>query len=172
MMEATPTFALPNQFLVWVAKKVLAQSDLDLVLTEYYKERLESRLKNRETHTNGLILTESTDTTGLRIPTDWNSCTKLSSTRPFPFAPSLPLFPLFLSSNVAPLPATAPITSSSLFQSHSYPPLLCHPRAKPLLVSEMTDTTKDNKMSEEGTPTPNSMPLASVMQVPYIITMP
>ena len=81
MIEATPTFALPNQFLVWVAKKVLAQSDLDLVLTEYYKERLESRLKNRETHTNGLILTESTNSTGLRIPTDWIPCTKPSSTR-------------------------------------------------------------------------------------------
>ena len=50
--EATPTFALTNQFLIWVAKKVFAQSDLDFVLTEYYKERLEFQLKNRETHMN------------------------------------------------------------------------------------------------------------------------
>ena len=27
-------------------------------------------------------------------------------------------------------------------------------------------------MTEEGTPTPDSMPLAPVMQIPYIITMP
>lgn len=42
IMEATPTFTLSNQFLVWIAKKVLAHYDLDLVLTEYYKERLEA----------------------------------------------------------------------------------------------------------------------------------
>lgn len=37
MMEATPTFALSNQSLVLGPKKVLAQSDLDFVLTEYFK---------------------------------------------------------------------------------------------------------------------------------------
>ena len=42
MMETTLIFALSNQFLVWVAKKVFVQSDLDLVLTKSYKERLES----------------------------------------------------------------------------------------------------------------------------------
>ena len=46
MIEPAPTFELPNQFLVWVAQKVIALSDLDLLLTEYYKERLEPRLKN------------------------------------------------------------------------------------------------------------------------------
>ncbi len=52
MIEATPTFALPNKFLVWVAGKILLHCDLDLVLTEYYKERLDSRLKNKETNMN------------------------------------------------------------------------------------------------------------------------
>ena len=55
-----PNFALPNQFLVWIAKKVLAYCDLDLVLTDYYKERLESQLKNKETYTNEDNLTKST----------------------------------------------------------------------------------------------------------------
>lgn len=60
-MEATPTFALPNQSLVWVAKKVLAQSDLDVALTDYYQERLEPRLKNRETHMKDYTSIESTE---------------------------------------------------------------------------------------------------------------
>lgn len=110
-MEAAPTFMLPNQFLVWVAKKVFAQCDLDLVLTEYYKKRLESRLKNWETHAN-----ESTDSTELQIPIDWISCIKLSSTRPisFPLSPllsSLSLFP-----NIALLFSTTSIASSSFSQ--------------------------------------------------------
>ena len=42
IMEATPTFTLPNQFLVWVTKKVLAHCDLNLLQTEYHKERLEA----------------------------------------------------------------------------------------------------------------------------------
>lgn len=69
-MEATPTFALLNQFLVWKAKKMLAQCDHDLVLIEYYKKRLESRLKNGKKHTNKLILTEITELTELQLPTD------------------------------------------------------------------------------------------------------
>ena len=171
MMEATPTLTLPNQFLVWVAKKVLAQSDLDLVLTEYYKERLESRLKNRETHANGLILTESTESTRLQIPTDWTSYTKPSSTRPTSFPLSPPLSPLSLSPNVALLPSTAPTVSSSFSQTHSFPPLLRRPGTEPL-VSKMTDTTEDKRMTEEGTPTPDSIPLAPVIQMPYIMAMP
>lgn len=47
-MKVIPTFALPIQFLIWIAKKVLAQSNLDLLLTKYYKKRLESQLKNRK----------------------------------------------------------------------------------------------------------------------------
>ena len=65
-MEAIPTFALPNQFLIYVAGKVLVHYDLNLVLTEYYKERLNSQLKNRETYTNEDNSTESTE---LLLPT-------------------------------------------------------------------------------------------------------
>lgn len=64
-MKGTPSFALPNQFLVWVAKKILARCDLDLVLAEYYKKRLESRLKNRERDTNESILTKLIELTRL-----------------------------------------------------------------------------------------------------------
>ena len=52
IIEPAPTFELPNQFLVWVSQKVLAQSDLNLLLTENYNERLEYQLKNRETQMN------------------------------------------------------------------------------------------------------------------------
>ena len=78
-------WCIDNQFLVWVAKKVFAQSDLDLVLTEYYKERLKSQLKNRKTHTNEQ---NSTESIVLLLPThlfiffDWISTLKLSSLRP------------------------------------------------------------------------------------------
>ena len=146
--------------------------DLDLVLTEYYKERLESQLKNRETYTNGLILTKSIDLTGLQIPTDWTLCTKSSSTKPSPFLPSPNFSPLSLSPNIALLLSTSPITSLFLFQSHFYPPPLYHLCAELLLVSEMTDTIKDNKMSKEGIPNPDSTSLPPVIQVSYILTMP
>ena len=52
MVEATRIFTLPNLFLVWKAKKNLVKCDLVLVLTEYYKKRIESRLKNRKTYMN------------------------------------------------------------------------------------------------------------------------
>ena len=92
-MDETPTFPLPNQFLVWVARKFLDRSDLDLLLTEYYKERLESQLKNRETHMNE---DNSTESTGSRIPThlpvsiDWIPPLKPSPKRP-PFSLPTPL---------------------------------------------------------------------------------
>ena len=40
IIKPMSTFELPNQFLVWVAQKLLTLLDLDLLLTEYYKERL------------------------------------------------------------------------------------------------------------------------------------
>lgn len=49
-------FELPNQFLVCVARKVIALSDLDLFLTEYFKERLNPQLKNaKNTHMRLII---------------------------------------------------------------------------------------------------------------------
>lgn len=59
-MEATLIFTLSNQFLVQVVKKLPAQSDLDLILTEYYKDKLESQLKNKKTHMKKEHLTEFT----------------------------------------------------------------------------------------------------------------
>ena len=112
MMEATPNFALPSPFLVWVAKKVLAHCDLDLVLTEYYKERLESQLKNRETDTNDDKSTESNvlNKSSLPLLSDWSGASKLSSTRPS--------FPLFT-------PPLSPLSLPSLLTT-SIPSVFCH----------------------------------------------
>ena len=60
-----PNFVLPNEFLIWVAKKILAHNDLDLVLIDYYKKRLESQLKNKEIDTKTPVLTELNKLTGL-----------------------------------------------------------------------------------------------------------
>ena len=64
-----PIFALPNQFLVWVAKKTLVHCNLDLVLTDYYKKNLEFQLKNRETDTKTHVLTKLNESSELRLPT-------------------------------------------------------------------------------------------------------
>lgn len=48
IMETASSFALPNQFLVYKAKKILVQCDLDIVLIEHYEQSLESWQKNRE----------------------------------------------------------------------------------------------------------------------------
>lgn len=69
-METIQTFVLPSQFLVWVAKKIFAHRELDLVLTEYYNKRLESQPENRETHTKASVLTKSNKLTGLGLSTD------------------------------------------------------------------------------------------------------
>lgn len=146
-----------------MAKKVLAQLDLNLVLTEYYKEKLESQLKNRKIYTNGFIWIESTDLTKLQILTDWTPYTKLLSTRSSLLPPSPRFFLLFLSPNITLLPSTSTIISLSFFQSHSYLPLLYHPCAKPLLVSELTNKIKDNKMSKKDTTISNNTPLPLII---------
>ena len=48
IIELVPIFELPNLFLVWIAQKVLSLLDLNLLLTKYYKERLNPRLKNEK----------------------------------------------------------------------------------------------------------------------------
>ena len=168
MMEATPTFALPNQFLVWVVGKILAHCDLDLVLTEYYKERLDSQLKNRETHMNGLDSTELPETTGLQLPTDGTPYKKPSPLRPssFPLSPS---FPLSLSSNFT-LSSTTPLTSLSSSQPSSPPLSTSYPSVESC-ISEMT-STNETEIIEQGTPTTDSIPLALVVQIPYNMAMP
>ena len=68
IIKPVPTFELFNQFLVWVTQKILALSDLDLLLTEYYKERLKPQLKNKKK----IYTTDQTSTelTRLRLPTN------------------------------------------------------------------------------------------------------
>lgn len=45
-----PIFILPKQFLICIATKFLTNHKQNLLLTEFYKERLELQLKNRETY--------------------------------------------------------------------------------------------------------------------------
>lgn len=52
IIELIFLFILLNSFLVQVIKKFFTKYDLDLILTEYYKKRLESQLKIREIHLN------------------------------------------------------------------------------------------------------------------------
>ena len=100
MIEIAPIFALSNQVLVWIAAKVLAHYDLDLILTKYYKERLDSQLKNKKTYINESNLTESTvlNIPNLSICLTWISTSKPSSTRPFFLFLISPLSPLSLPS--------------------------------------------------------------------------
>ena len=107
IIEPAPTFELPNQFLVWVAQKFIARSDLDLLPTEYDKERLEPQLKNRETYTIDHIPTEyiSTESTELRLPTDCPFHIKPLPTKSFPLTPPPSPVSLSLPSSVNfPLP--------------------------------------------------------------------
>ncbi len=169
-MEVTPNFALPNQFLVWVAKKVLAHCDLDLILTDYYKERLEFQLKNRETDTKTPVLTELNESTRLQLPTDWTLYTKPSSLRPSCFPPSPPPSPLSLSSNVI-LSSATPLTSLFSFRPSS-PPLSLHYPSVESCTLEMTSITNETKMTKQGTPTPDSIALTPVVLIPYFMAMP
>ncbi len=121
IIELAPTFKLPNQFLVWVAQKVIAQSDLNLLFTEYYKERLESQLKNREDTidhipTDYLLteLTESTKLIKLQTPTDCFPIIKPLSEKSFPLTP--PPSPLSLSLS---LPSTVNFPTP-LVSSHNF----------------------------------------------------
>lgn len=70
MKETTPYFALSKQFLVWMAEKFHTYYDLNLVLTEYYKKRLRSQLKNKKMYTKAPILTKSNELTRLQLLTD------------------------------------------------------------------------------------------------------
>ena len=77
IIKPLPTFELPKQFLVWVTQKVLAFSDLNLLLTEYYKERLNLQSKNEKR----IHMTDQTSTklTQPQLPTNWTSRTNLLS---------------------------------------------------------------------------------------------
>lgn len=176
----TPTFALSNQFLVWVAKKFLAQSDLDLVLTEYHKERLESRRKNRETHMsedNSTGPTVSTTTTYLPAPIDWISSEKPSSTRPpFPL-PTPPLSPLSLPSSstqsITPVPCCYKktysflhpfVTQSTYFESNLSPAL--HPSVYTREVNQEVMATNTPNTESTSTPPPFQASYMTPMHYP------
>lgn len=73
-----------NQFLTWMAQKVIVQLNLDLLFAKYYKEKLESQLKNREIYTTDHILTELTR---LQLFTNWIFHKKTAPTNLFPFTP-------------------------------------------------------------------------------------
>ena len=141
MMEAIPTFALPHQFLVWVARKVLAQCDLNLVLTEYYKERLESQLKNRETHTNEDKSTKPIvlNASSLPVPSDWISASKPSSTRP-----PLPLLTPPLSPPFSPLSLSILLTSS-IFSISCHNNIICP--SPPAYVTQPPSPTSSDLIS-------------------------
>lgn len=79
-----------------MAQKFITRSDLDLLLTEYYKERLKSRLKNRETHKIDYLLTEYISTK----LTDFSSNIKFLPAKSFPL--TLPLLLLSLPHSVNP----------------------------------------------------------------------
>lgn len=152
MIESAPTFELPNQFLVRVAQKVLALSDLDLLLTEYYKERLEPRLENKkETHTTNRVPTELTGLTGLRLPTHWISHKNLSSANLFPLTP--PPSPLSLP---PPVNFPAPLTSChnpSCLHLDSEPNVSsCRSVVTPASVGKMEQPSKQG-VEGEVTPT-------------------
>lgn len=87
IIKSAIEFKLLNQFLVWVAQKVISLSDLDLLLTKYYKKRLNFQIKNGITNTIDYTLTELTE---LQLPANWTSYTNLSAANFFPLtSPSL-----------------------------------------------------------------------------------
>lgn len=76
-----------NQFLVWIAQKILALSNFDLLIIEYYKKRLETQLKKKWIYTNNYILIELTKLTGLQLPTNWTSSKNHSPANLFSLIP-------------------------------------------------------------------------------------
>ena len=160
-----------------MAKKVLAQSDLDLVLTEYYKDRLESQLKNRETSINDDNLTKSTASiieTHLPVPIDWVPLAKPSSTRPF--------FPLFIPpSSLLSLSSlsTQAIPSISYYHNHTClntPLSVAGPTfsKSSLSLSPFLNTnTKEVNQEVMAANTPNTKdtPTQPLFQAPFITPM-
>lgn len=140
-----PNFALSNQFLVWVAKNVLVHCNLDLILTDYYRERLKSQLKKKKTNTKISILTELNKLTRLRLLTDWILCMKSSPLRLSYFPLSPLLSPLSLSSNLT-LSSTTTLISLFFFRPCS-PPLSLHYPSVKSYTSEMTSIIYETKMT-------------------------
>lgn len=139
-MEKIPTFALPNEFLIWVAAKFLANCDLNSLLTEYYKEALGSRLKNRETCTYAHITSaKSTDNSQLNLPTD---CDKPSDLRPISYT--------LLTSPSSPTPAPLSIPNS--------PSICCTCLISPSsLISQLSSGVKTSDCAKDSINTADTM---------------
>lgn len=78
-----------------MANKIFALLNLDLLLTEYYKERLKFQLKNRKTDIKKHTLIELIEPLKLQLLTNWTFYKKSSSMKPsypsFFIPPSLAL---------------------------------------------------------------------------------
>ena len=102
-MEISVTFVMPSRILSWLGTKILADPDTELVLDEYYIERLETRLKNDQEKTEKQ--STATDPPRLNLLYYQNFREKPSLTRPNSYT-----LPTPLSS-----PITPPFTDSSCF---------------------------------------------------------
>ncbi len=178
IIKPTPTFELPNQFLVWVALKVLTRSDLDLLPTEYYKERLESQLKNKEIYMNKDNSTESTVLsllTHLPVPIDWISFLKLSSTKPLFPLPTPLFFPLSF-----PSLSTKPIPSASCHNNTTCPPLQPYVTQPTLSISDLPSSSFTStsiqginpEVMAANTPNSESTSTGPQFQAPYFTPIP
>lgn len=181
-MERTPTFALPNEFLIWVAAKFLANYDLNLLLTEYYKEKLESQLKNGNIQTYPYITSAKlTNISRLNLSTDPKTYNKPSDLRPFfctlltpPFSP-IPT-PITLSNSLS---ISCPCLSSHFFPLFQLSPdVKTFDIAKDISISartmfESSMENTDGSISMLSNPNfskesmPASIPVYSHMVMPY-----
>lgn len=133
-MEKILTFASPNEFSILVAAKFLVNCNLHLLLTEYYKEILESRLKNREARRNGHIISiKLTNNSRLNLPTD---CDKPSDLRPISHTLLTPLF--------------SPISASLSFPNSSSISYTC--LISPFsLISQLSSDMKTSDYAKDST---------------------
>ena len=131
---------MPNEFLIWVAAKFLVNCDLNLLLTEYYKEVLESRLKNRETRTHANINSaKSTDNSRLNLTTD---CDKPSDLRPISYT--------LLTPPSSPIPAPLSIPNS--------PSISCTCLISPSsLTSQLSSDVRTSDCTKDSTNTAGTM---------------
>ncbi len=124
--------ALTHRFLSWVSAKILT-GYVDLIVTEYYKKTLESKLKNEETYKS--TNTESIGFPRLKILTNWKFSKESSVEKSTPYiyftSLSSSIFLLSLSF-FSTLFFSPPVIFSSLLHSFSF---ACHT----LIPSDITN---------------------------------
>lgn len=148
---------------------MFVQCDLDLVLTEYHKERLESQLKSKERYLNKPVLIELTQSTRLQIPTNCILYTKSSFLRPSYLPLSPPSLPLSLFSNLT-ISFITSLTSLFFFQSSSLL-LSLHYLGIKYYTLEITNITDKTKITEQGILTCDSILPALIIQILCIMAM-